>query len=104
MKYPPFCDIILIRFTSFKEQEIKNISELVYRYLNKELIKYNFNIFKPVPAPIDKIQKNYRWRIILKGNINKEVNKILNDCLKRIYNSNINNVKISIDVNPNNMI
>lgn len=103
LKYPPFCDIIVIRFTSENEKEVIRLSELVYKYLNKELQKHNFNVFKPMPAPIDKIQRNFRWRIISKGNVNKEVNEILNNCLKKIYNLNTK-VNISIDINPNSMI
>ena len=103
LKYPPFCDIIIIRFVSTDEKEIIRLSELVYKYLNKELQKYSFNIFKPMPAPIDKIQKNFRWRIIAKGNVTREVNEILNNCLKKVYSLN-NKVNISIDINPNSMI
>ena len=77
---------------------------MVYKYLSKELKKFNFNIFKPTPAPIDKIQKNYRWRIILKGDVTEEVNKILNGCLKQFYQFDKNKVKISIDINPNSML
>jgi primosomal protein N' (replication factor Y) len=57
-----------------------------------------------MPSPIDKIQNKYRWRIIIKGNMNEQANKILNDLLKDIYNQNIKNTKVSIDVNPNSMV
>ena len=59
----------------------------------------------PMPAPIDKIQNKYRWRIIAKGKVNNDVNIIINKCLKNIYdNSNIKNTKIMVDINPNNML
>ena len=57
-----------------------------------------------MPSPIDKIQNKYRWRIIIKGNIDEKTNTILNNCLKEIYEKNYKNTKITIDVNPNNMI
>ena len=57
-----------------------------------------------MPSPIDKIQNKYRWRIIIKGNMNEQANEILNDLLKDIYNQNIKNTKVSIDVNPNSMM
>ena len=57
-----------------------------------------------MPSPIDKIQNKYRWRIIIKGNMNEQANEILNDLLKDIYNQNIKNTKVSIDVNPNSMV
>src|SRR5699024_4179988 len=88
LKYPPFCDIILIGFNSYNENEIKNISnEMYYKIKNQieEQNEKNFNIFRPMPCPIDKIQNRYRWRIIIKGNMTKEMNKILNNSLKEIY-------------------
>ena len=32
LKYPPFCDIILIGFSSTNETEIKQISNALYEY------------------------------------------------------------------------
>ena len=104
LKYPPFCDIILIGFNSLLEKEIIEVSEKVYSYLKKNLDNEEFQILKPMPSPIDKIQNRFRWRIIIKGNMTKRANEILNNCLKKIYESNYKNTRVSIDVNPNNMI
>lgn len=104
LNYPPFCDIILIGFNSLSEKEIVEVANKVYEYLIKTIDNNLFTILKPMPSPIDKIQNKYRWRIIIKGNIDKKTNQILNDCLKEIYNKNYKNTRISIDVNPNNMI
>ncbi len=104
LKYPPFCDIILIGFNSESEEEIKRISNFVYEYLNKKLINDEFKIFKPMPSPIDKIQNRYRWRIIIKGSMNENANQVLNNCLKEIYQKNLKSTRISIDINPNNMM
>ena len=103
LKYPPFCDIILIGFNSYNEIEIKNISNKMYQYLVQRLNNEQFKIFRPMPCPIDKIQNRYRWRIIIKGKMTEEANGILNACLKEIYQENIKDTRISIDVNPNNM-
>lgn len=67
LKYPPFCDIILISFRSLYEKEIKMASEDMYQYLIKNMDNEQYKIFKPMPSPIDKIQNRYRWRIIIKG-------------------------------------
>ena len=104
LKYPPFCDIILIGFNSLSENEIKIVAEKTYEYLKSNLDIKDFNILKPMPSPIDKIQNRFRWRIIIKGNITENANKVLNNCLKEIYNQNYKNTRVSIDVNPNNMI
>ncbi len=103
LKYPPFCDIILISFNSLNEYNIKNVSNEMYKKLLEKLNQEEFKIFRPMPSPIDKIQNRYRWRIIIKGNMTIEANEILNQTLKEIYSRNIKDIRISIDVNPNNM-
>ena len=68
------------------------------------LEKYEINIYKPMPAPIDKIQNKYRWRIIAKGVMTDEVNVIINKCLQNLYQKNMRKTKIVVDINPNNMM
>ncbi len=101
MKYPPFCDIIVIGFNGINEKEIQEISLKMYKELQVKLEE--FKIFKPMPAPIDKIQNRYRYRIIIKGNMTEKANKELNSILKQAYNENLKTTRISIDINPNNM-
>ena len=103
LKYPPFCDIILIGLNSYQEAEIKNVSEKIYHYLEQRLNKQEFKVLRPMPCPIDKIQNRYRWRIIIKGKMTEEANENLNACLKEIYQENIKDTRIAIDINPNNM-
>ena len=103
LKYPPFCDIILLSFNGLNEYNIKNVSNEMYEKLLEKLNQEEFKIFRPMPSPIDKIQNRYRWRIIIKGNMTVEANEKLNQTLKEIYSKNIKDIRISIDVNPNNM-
>ena len=104
LKYPPFCDIILIGFIGEDEVEIKNVSTYMYKLLKQNLEKYGINVFQPMPSPIDKIQNKLRWRIIAKGNVTNYVNIIINKCLQNIYEKNLKNTKIYVDINPNNMM
>lgn len=104
LKYPPFCDIIVMSFNSLKENEIQEASLIGYKYLKENLNENEFKVFKPMPAPIDKIQNRYRWRIIIKGNITEGANKVLNNSLKELYSKNFKDTRITIDVNPNNMM
>ena len=41
---------------------------------------------------------------ILKCNMTEEINKLLNESLKNIYEKNLKTTKVNIDVNPNNMM
>ena len=104
LKYPPFCDIIVIGFNSINEEEIKKVSNLAYEIAVKNLDSEEFKIFKPMPSPIDKIQNKFRWRIVIKGNMNEKANKTLNELLKTLYDKDYKNTRVTIDVNPNNMV
>ncbi len=104
LKYPPFCDIILIGFNSLSEKELIDASTKIYNYLKTNLNGQEFNVLKPMPSPIDKIQNRYRWRIIIKGNMTEAANNVLNTCLRKFYNSNYKSTRVTVDVNPNNMI
>lgn len=102
MNYPPFSDILLINFSSKDEKEvIDNINKL-YQLLNRK--KYDLEILGPSPSGISKIKDNYRWRIILKGQIHnetaQEIKNLIYDNFKQLSKS----FKISLDINPNNFV
>ena len=104
LKYPPFCDIIIINFDSIKEEELKKTADFVYKYIIKELDGNEFKIFKPLPAPIDKIQNRIRWRMIIKGNMNENANSVFNKCLQDVYKLNLRFTRVAVNINPNNMM
>lgn len=105
LKYPPFCDIIQVGFNSENEQNIKIISEKIHSYLKNKILEDNIPIilYKPVPSPIDRIKNKYRWRMIIKCKFGKDIIEVLNNCMKE-YGKKFLDVKISIDVNPTNMM
>ncbi len=104
LKYPPFCDIMVVNFNSEDETEIQSISNWMQETLKKTLNQEQFRVFRATPAPIDKIQNRYRYRIIIKGKMTKEANQILNKVLKEVYSKNLKTTRVTIDVNPNSMM
>lgn len=107
LKYPPFCDIIVIGISGNKEQKVIELAEKLHNYYKQRVIneKIGILLYKPLPAPIDKIKNNYRWRMIIKCLYNEEVNNLINEGLEQIYNLNKSqNVRIVVDVNPSNMM
>lgn len=82
------------------EEEIKKVSNEVYKNLKKFINNENGMVYQPVPAPIDKIKNKYRWRLIIKG----KVNNSMIDCINlSLNNLNAKSTSITIDINPNNM-
>lgn len=105
LKYPPFCDIIVIGISGEKEDEVKKQAELLYKQLYAKIKRCNINLalYSPRPAPIDKIKNKYRWRIILKGNFDEPINNMMGEVLKEVYAKG-NKARIVVDVNPSSMM
>ncbi len=101
LNYPPFCDIIIIGFTSEIEEDVTKSATKVYRNICKLAKEENIQlqIYKPLPSPIDKIKNKYRWRIILKGKINNKLINIINNSIE----TKNSKVRINVDTNPTNL-
>lgn len=106
LKYPPFCDIIVVGITAKDEAEVIKTAEKMHKKLKQKIIdeKIGLLLYKPVPAPIDKIKNKYRWRIIIKCLYNEQINNLLNCTLNEMYEETRNKeTSIIVDLNPNNM-
>ena len=106
LKYPPFCDIILIGFTSVIEKEVAKVAGKIHEYLKNRVLKENLGIilYKALPSPIDKIKNKYRWRILIKCKFGEEITDLINDVLEEFQKTKSKSTKITIDLNPNNMM
>ena len=106
LKYPPFCDIILIGFTSENEQELIKTAESIHKYLKNRVIRENIGIilYKAIPSPIDKIKNKYRWRILIKCKFSEDIVLLMNDALQEFERLKSKDTRITIDLNPNNMM
>ena len=109
LKYPPFCDIIVIGISSEKQQDGKKITQTLHNYLKNRVVQENLGIilYKGMPAPIDKIKNKYRFRIIIKCKFDDNMIEIINDVLEQyqqMKESKITGNRVIIDLNPNNWV
>ena len=103
LNYPPFCDIILIRVHGENLEKVKKVAGKIYDDLLKQKNE-NLFVYKPVPSPVDRIQNVYRWRIIVKGRLNKKALATINNVMKDFYMSRNKDINVIVDTNPNNMM
>ena len=99
LNYPPFCDIIIGVLSGENELEVEMAANKLF-----ELLKPFFEIYRPVPAPISKINDNYRWRILIKTQANDRNIEILRERLAEFEKIKNNSVNLNLDINPNNMM
>ncbi len=56
-----------------------------------------------MPAPISKINENYRWRVLVKAKITEDIINKINYCLDNFDQIKTKDTKLNFDINPNNM-
>lgn len=105
MYYPPFGRILLVNVSSKNENALKSFMNL----LKKELTKIyegetNIEMLGPVPCIVSKIKDNFRWQIIFKGDLSLEFCKKIKDNLYQLNKNVYNEIKVTIDINPNNLV
>jgi primosomal protein N' (replication factor Y) len=109
LKYPPFCDIIVISISSTNEKQAYTITNQVHQYLKNRVIQENLGIilYQGMPAPIDKIKNQYRFRIIIKCKFNDNIIDLMNDVIKeygKTKEGKNSTTKLGIDLNPNTWV
>ena len=103
MNYPPFCDILLINGLCKDEKKLVDYMKNALDLIKKNIDINELEILGPSPCIITRIKENYRWQIIIKGNIDEKLRENIKELLYELNKSVYNEIRISIDINPNNM-
>lgn len=110
--YPPFVELISIIVYGHDNVKVETISKEIYNLIKggiywldeEEMNKY---LIGPYPAPLEKINNNFRWQILIKSHkkdIDSLKSLIKGVCINNEYKLNTEGIKISIDVNPNSIL
>ena len=108
LMYPPFSRIIKIEFTGRDEKKIINIGRSLVNKIPNNL-KW-LEVIGPNPCPIFYLRGNNRYQIILKSSKRIDQNgKLLHSLINKNLFDKINfynkkNLRISIDVDPTNLL
>ena len=99
MQYPPFGKTINIILSSEDEKLLeKDVNEFFNR-IKTDLV----DIFGPFQAPIYRIKNRYRYQIFIKGK-RENINKFKSNLLEVIKSHKEKKVRLSIDVDPINLM
>lgn len=106
MKYPPFCDIIIIGLSGTLEKEVIKVAAEIYQNLKQNIQEKQLEclILEPIAAPISKIKNKYRWRMVLKGILEEKLTETIYDSVTPFYTKRIGDIRITIDTNPTSML
>jgi primosomal protein N' (replication factor Y) len=103
LSYPPFSRIINIIISSKEEGGLEEYTGKFYKEIKKDTLE----MYGPMAPPIYKMGGNYRCQIFIKGSrreINRLKGKIAETVLKFKSNDRKNKYRITVDVDPINLM
>jgi primosomal protein N' (replication factor Y) len=105
MTFPPYCDLAVVNVQSINRDmaldTINNIFAKIREMINDEYSDVKLIILGPSPSTIVKVNNRYRFRMIIKCKNNKQFREMLR---KAINVKLINDVSVSVDINPETII
>ncbi len=107
LNYPPFTRLVSIEIVSDNEASGKSASEKLGQALNRQAKHHKgIEILGPSKAALYQIQNKFRWHLILRGQNMQALQDVLanNQELSELKSSSTGKVKLSIDVDPFNLL
>lgn len=114
--YPPFAKIGTLLLTGMSdaktEKAIYDLKEVCIQ-IGRQMMRssepmqdaYDFQISKPLRAPIARIKDRYRWRLVLKSVHREGLCALLSQVSDYFYRKKrIDDVELSVDINPYHML
>lgn len=105
MGYPPFGRILLINGSGKNEDELRKQMIYLGEKVKEKAEEFGgLEVLGPTPCIIYRIKENYRWQIIIKGEFSSKFSKSIKDILYDKANNVYNDIRVSMDINPNSLI
>jgi len=98
--YPPFTKLARIIIKSKEIKKAENASVRLKKIIESMAEAKKITILGPVACPIGKIEKHFRFHLLLKS----KTSSVLQNILRKLYNKKIPAVKISLEIDPVNML
>ena len=102
--YPPFAHLAALLFSGNSAAEVEKGGEAAARLLIKikQELKTRVEILGPTAAPLAKVRGRYRWQILLKSSLRKDLHRLLARFKEKLRLPTV--VRISIDIDPVDML
>ena len=103
LSYPPYSRLINLLFKGPKEEAVRRVAEQLAEHIQNQ---GQFKVLGPAPAPLSKIQGNYRWQILFMSLKHQdagaqEMKKAIRKALAAFREKHrARKVQITIDVDP----
>jgi primosomal protein N' (replication factor Y) len=105
-KFPPYVRIVTVHIQGESEQDVQKSAARIgaaCRAVTADR-KNDIEILGPAPSPIDRLKKNFRWQVLIKGTTIESLHAICS--YVRMHQKELisGRCKVMIDVDPENMM
>ncbi|MBN2073007.1 MAG: primosomal protein N' [Actinobacteria bacterium] len=97
LRYPPFSNLVNIIISGSTEEEVKKEIKKLFTKIS-HAIKINNEILGPAPAPFSRINRFYRWHILIKTQDMEKTGEAISGILKKYRKAR--HCRIIVDVDP----
>jgi len=101
--YPPFSRLINLRLEGENESQVQAMAEQLGTLARKQAAG-KIEVLGPVPAPLAKLRNHYRWQLLLKSPKIEKLHALCQQLLDLSPHLGSGTVKLTLDVDPENML
>jgi len=108
LRFPPFSRLALVLFRHRDNERIRGIAQDFAALLKR--IGGPFRIFGPAPSPLERIQNEFRWQVLIKNDMEKDpsahqTRATLDRVAQFFHKANRNRrVRMIVDIDPISML
>ena len=106
LKYPPFCDILLMTVSGTEEKGVLEDSDILCAELRSRLSaspSVPVILFGPFEAPVYRVDNNFRMRLVLKCRWNRETRAVIEPVYASYPKLLGHKSLLTLDVNPSSL-
>jgi len=106
LNYPPFTNVAIIIVSGTIDKKVYETACAIKMELSSgTLEKEGVEVLGPARSPLSKIKNKYRWRIVIKCKDTDKILEIFENISSKFDKKNkTDNVTVSMDINPVNML
>nr|WP_320013240.1 primosomal protein N' [uncultured Desulfobulbus sp.] len=104
LAYPPFTRLVNIRFSGVREQQVQQAAQQVAGFIRAHKWASSMDLLGPTPAPLVKIRDKTRWQLLLKSSNQQVLHAVCSAVLEQKGKLWPSSVRLSVDVDPENMM
>ena len=104
LSYPPFTRMVNIRFSGLREQQVQEAATQVAAFIGRHKWAGVIDVLGPAPSPLVKIKDKTRWQLLLKSRNQQVLHAVCDELLHAKRQLCPSSVRLSLDVDPENMM